>query len=179
VKTRLSVIGAAVFLAVMWSPGPRAEVLPEQGQQGRSQSQSQQTGRQGGDSKTSTAPRRTFFWKDPAVIKEIGLTQEQANQIDKLWHDRLKEMTGRVEELHKQDAELRRMIAGRTVSPDVVALQIDRVEAQRTMLNKSRTVMLYRMSLILTPEQNKGMKVMWERLFGFSDGGGRSDSRGR
>jgi hypothetical protein len=172
VKTRLSVIGAAVCAAVLWSPGPRAESL-----QGQSQ---QQSSRQAAESKASDSQRsRLPFWKDPAVVKEVGLTPEQAKQIDKLWHDRWKEMTGRAEELRKQEIELERMIAARTVNPDVVALQIDRVEAQRTMLYKSRTLMLYRMALVLTPEQNKGMKTIWDRLFGFSSGNGRSDSRGR
>jgi hypothetical protein len=119
------------------------------------------------------------FWKDPAVIKEIRLTAEQAKQIDKLWNDRLKEMLGRVEEMHKQEDEFKRLVMGRTVSPDVVALQADRVEAQRTLLYKSRAVMLYRMSLVLTADQHKGMKTIWDRMFGFTSDHANSGARGR
>lgn len=166
-----------MLLAV--SPGSRAEAVPGQTSQTKPTQSTQSGGRQDGQNRESGGERsRSFFWKDPAIIKEIGLTAEQAQQIDKLWSERSKEMAGRVTELHKQDAELKRMIAARSVSADVVALQIDRVEAQRTMLYKSRTVMLYRMSLVLTPDQNKAMQTIWDRLFGFS-GSGRTDSRGR
>jgi len=166
-----------VILAVtVLNPGSRAESVQTTATQTKPQPQS--GGRSDGQTR-DTQRSRLPFWKDPAIIKEVGLTPDQAKRIDTLWHDRWKEMTGRAEELRKQETELKRIIAARTVSPDVVALQIDRVEAQRTMLYKSRTLMLYRMALVLTPEQNKGMQDLWDRLFGFSSGDGRSESRGR
>lgn len=176
-KTRFSIVGAVILAVTVLNPGSRAESVqtsPEQSKPQQTQSGTR-TESQNRDSQRSRLP----FWKDPAVIKEVGLTPDQAKRIDTLWHDRWKEMTGRAEELKKQETELKRMIAARAVSADVVALQIDRVEAQRTMLYKSRTLMLYRMALVLTPEQNKGMQAIWDRLFGFSSGDGRSDSRGR
>lgn len=166
------------MLAVtIMNPGSRAATLPTGTEQAKPQGQSGQ--RQGSQGRESGGQRnRLPFWKDPAIVKEVGITAEQTAQIDKLWHDRSKEMSGRAEELHKQEVELKRMIGTRTVSPDVVALQIDRVEAQRTMLYKSRTLMLYRMALVLTPEQNKSLEAMWVRLFGFTPPSGRGDSRG-
>lgn len=118
------------------------------------------------------------FWKDPSVVKEIGLTSEQVSKIDKLWRDRFKEMAGRVEELNKQQIQLEQLLMGRSVDPDVVALQIDRVEAQRTILHKSRSVLLYRMSLVLSPDQNKSIEAIWKRLYGISSDRGRAGSRG-
>lgn len=176
-KTRLSIIGAVVLAVTVMNPGSRAASLQTGPEQTKPQSQS--GARQDGQNRDSSGQRsRVPFWKDPAIVKEVGITSEQARQIDKLWHDRSKEMTGRAEELHKQEVELKRMIAARTVSADVVALQIDRVEAQRTMLYKSRTLMLYRMALVLTPEQNKSMEAIWVRLFGFTPPSGRGDSHG-
>lgn len=175
-KTRFAVVGAVILAVTVLNPGSRAESVQTPPDQTTPQTQS--GGRS--DSQARDAQRsRLPFWKDPAIIKEVGLTPDQAKRIDALWHDRWKEMTGRAEELKKQETELKRMIAARSVSADVVALQIDRVEAQRTMLYKSRTLMLYRMALVMTPEQNKGMQDLWDRLFGFSSGDGRSDSRGR
>lgn len=176
-KTRLSIVGAVILAVTVLNPGSRAESVQSGPEQAKPQTQS--SGRSTTQNRDSGDQRsRLPFWKDPAIIKEVGLTPDQAKRIDALWHDRWKEMTGRAEELRKQETELKRMIAARTVSPDVVALQIDRVEAQRTMLYKSRTLMLYRMALVLTPEQNKGMQDLWDRLFGFTSGDGR-DSRGR
>lgn len=107
------------------------------------------------------------------MVKEISLTPDQARQIDKLWEDRAKEMMGRSDDLKKQDDELKRLIAERKVSADVIALQVDRIEAQRTLLNKSRTVMLYRMWLVLSAEQHKKLQAIYER----NRRGGGSDHR--
>lgn len=176
-KTRLSIVGAVILAVTVLNPGSRAESVQSQPEQTKPQTQS--SGRSNTPNRDSGDQRsRTYFWKDAAIIKEVGLKPDQIKQIDLLWHERLKEMSSRVEDLRRQEAELKRMIAARSVSPDVVALQIDRVEAQRTMLYKSRTLMLYRMSMVLTPEQNKGMQAIWDRLFGFSSGDGR-DPRGR
>ena len=35
--------------------------------------------------------------------------------------------------------------------------------AQRTTLNKSRTIMIYQFSLVLSPEQNTALKAYFER----------------
>jgi Spy/CpxP family protein refolding chaperone len=108
-------------------------------------------------------PPRVPFWKDPAVIKEISLTPDQAKRIESIWTKREQEMHGVVTEHRKQQAELERLVAERKVGPDVIGLQVDRVEAQRTTLNKSWTVMMYRFSLIMTPEQNAALKAYSER----------------
>lgn len=176
-KIRFSIVAAVVLAVTVMNPGSRAASLQTGPEQAKPHSQS--GARQGGPPRESGGQRsRLPFWKDPAIVKEVGITAEQAKQIDRLWHERSKEMAGRADELQKQEVELKRMIAARTVSADVVALQIDRVEAQRTMLYKSRTLMLYRMALVLTPEQNKSMEAIWVRLFGLTSTSGRGDGRG-
>ena len=44
-----------------------------------------------------------------------------------------------------------------------VALQIDKVEAARSALSKTRTLMLYRMHKTLTAGQIEALHAMWER----------------
>ena len=106
---------------------------------------------------------RVPWWKDPLVIKEIRLTPDQANKIDKIWKKREQDMHGVAAEHRKQKDELDRLMADRRVGPDVIGLQVDRVEAQRTTLNKSWTVMNYQFSLILAPEQNTALKAYIDR----------------
>lgn len=176
-NTRVTIVGSLVLVATVFSPGPRAadgratplDVSAYEAQsQPTGRSQDQTSGRSGQPQQRSRLP----WWKDPAVVKEIQLTPDQADRIDRIWHDRSKEMSGRWEEQQKQQSELDRLVSERKVSPDVIALQVDRVEAQRTMLAKSRTLMLYRMSLVLTAEQNKAFQAIVER-------NRRSDGRGR
>lgn len=119
----------------------------------------------------SSAPRadqkpaqpRLPWWKDPVVIKELSLTSEQSARIDGAWRKRENDMHTVSKEYEKQRDELNRLMAERKVGIDVIALQHDRVEAQRTILNKSRTVMIYQFSLILTPEQNTALKAYFDR----------------
>ncbi|MSO48988.1 MAG: hypothetical protein EXQ49_03645 [Acidobacteria bacterium] len=106
---------------------------------------------------------RAPFWKDPAIIKEIKLTPDQAAKIDAVWRKREQDMLGPALELAKQETELKRMLAERKVGVDVIGMQSDRVEAQRTVLAKSRTIMLYQFWLILSPGQNTGLRAIWER----------------
>jgi len=129
-----------------WSKSQRGQTPPHQDSQ-----------------RPGTSQPRAPFWKDPAIIKEIKLTPDQAAKIDAVWRKREQDMKGPALELAKQETELKRMLAERKVGVDVIGMQSDRVEAQRTVLAKSRTVMLYQFWLILSPEQNTGLRAIWER----------------
>jgi hypothetical protein len=107
--------------------------------------------------------QRLPWWKDPAIMKEISLTPDQANKIDAIWRKRESDMQAVAKEFERQRDELSRLMAERRVGIDVISIQNDRVEAQRTILNKSRTIMLYQISLILSADQNKALKTYWER----------------
>lgn len=114
------------------------------------------------DPKGTPQPRLPW-WKDPAIVKEISLTLDQSSKIDAIWRRREKDMKATAAEYDRQQAELNRLMAERKVGIDVLGVQHDRVEAHRTILNKSRTIALYQTSLILSVEQNKALKAYWER----------------
>jgi Spy/CpxP family protein refolding chaperone len=157
VKTRLSVIGIAVLLATMWTPSPRAaapvaSTAAPQAQQARPDSQSR-----------GNSQRRAPWWKDAETMAEIGISADQSKKIDDLFHKGLPEAMAHDRELKKQEAELHRLIKERTVGADVIAVQVDRVEAQRTTLNKRRTVMLYQMYQLLSAEQYAKLVAFNER----------------
>ncbi len=106
----------------------------------------------------SSQPRLPW-WKDPVVIKELDLKPDQATRIEALWRNREQKMAGAAAEHKKQQDELNRMMAERKVGPETIGLQVDRVEAQRTALNKSWTVMIYEFSLVMTPAQNTALQA--------------------
>lgn len=112
--------------------------------------------------KPSNQPR-VPWWKDPAVIKEINLTPDQAAKIDAIWRKRETEMHSVAMEQRKQQEEFERLVAERKVGIDVIGLQFDRAEVLRSMLAKSRAIALYQTSLILSAEQNKALKAIGER----------------
>lgn len=156
-RTRLSVICAAVFVAALWTPSPRAE-----GSQSPTEGSKAQQSRPEGQNR-GNSQRRAPWWMDADTMKEIGISAEQSKQIDALFRKGLPEAMAHDRELKKQEAELHRLIKERTVGADVIAVQVDRVEAQRTTLNKRRTVMLYQMYQLLSADQYAKLVAFNER----------------
>ena len=164
VKTQVSVIGAVVF-AVALSAGGRAASPQSTNQSPKAPGvQTQAPSSQGRG--TSERFRRGAWWKNAEVMKEVGITAEQSKKIDDLFHNRLPDAMAREAELKKQDAILQRLLTERAVGTDVIGVQVDRVEASRTTLNKTRTIMIYEMHLVLSAEQYKKLVTYWERQRG-------------
>lgn len=165
-KTRLSVLGVAVFLAVLWSPGPRAASPQSTNGAPKAQPQTQAQGTRADGTRGQNQNQRRgpwLWWKDAAVMKEIGMSAELSRKIDSLFHKRLPQANAQWTEFKKHEDELNRLIAERKVGADVISVQLDRVEAQRTMLNKSRTMMMYEMYQLLSADQYAKLVAFNER----------------
>ena len=106
---------------------------------------------------------RTQWWKDDAIKKEMKLTDLQARQISSIFDNRLKEITPWVDEFNRQIAELDKMSRERTVDVSAYAIQVGRVEALRSRLNETRTVMLYRINKLLDPAQYQTLQDIRDR----------------
>ncbi len=121
------------------------------------------------------AGQRFKWWESDEVASEIGLTRDQGAEIEAIFQSlrpRLREFAHR---LHREEDELTAIMHAMQAEEWEVALQIDRVEAARSALSKTRTLMLYRMHKTLTAEQSEALHAMWERRRSH----GQSSSRGR
>ena len=126
----------------------------------------------------SSQPSRWKWWQDEKSKAEIGLTEDQSAQVEQVFQEALPRLKAAKKQLDVLEADLSRMIRERTADELVVAAQIDKVEAARAELSKARTLMLYRMHRILTPEQNTRVQAIhdrWEKERGRS--GHRSQSK--
>jgi Spy/CpxP family protein refolding chaperone len=97
------------------------------------------------------------------MAKEVGLTADQITKIDKIYDRRNKQIATQIEEYNKQKAELDRMTRERTVPPETVELQAQRMMPFRVAIDVSRIKMLYEMSRVMTAEQNQKVHAIWER----------------
>ena len=123
----------------------------------------------------SEAGQRFKWWQSDDVASEIGLTAEQGAEIEAIFQSlrpRLREFAHR---LHREEDELTAIMHAMQAEEWEVALQIDKVEAARSALSKTRTLMLYRMHKTLTAEQSEALHAMWERR----RSNGQSSSHGR
>ena len=121
------------------------------------------------------ATQRFKWWQSDEVISEIRLTEEQGADIEAIFQSlrpRLRELAHR---LHREEDELTAIMHAMQAEEWEVALQIDKVEAVRGALSKTRTLMLYRMHRTLTAEQSEALHAMWERRRSH----GQSSSRDR
>ena len=143
---------AGLCLAVVVAGGPMAgaQETPQAQQQG-------QRGQQAG------SQDRRFWWRHPETIKEIGLTARQTEKIEHIWQARLPGIRELEKQLDVVRAEFDRLIKENKAEEQVIALQIDRVEALRSQINKSRHLMIYRMHQVLTPEQYQKLTQINER----------------
>jgi Spy/CpxP family protein refolding chaperone len=108
-------------------------------------------------------PDRRIWWKHPETVKELVLTQRQADKIERIWKANSPSLSALHTELRGLEAEFNRLMKENKAEERVIALQIDRVEAVRSQINKTRTLMLYRMHQVLTPEQYQKLTDLLER----------------
>jgi Spy/CpxP family protein refolding chaperone len=92
------------------------------------------------------------WWKSEQFQKEVGLTPEQCARIDNVFQTALPRLRQGKEELDKQETELSRLIETNADEAQVTK-QVDRVEAIRASLNKTRTLLLLHERQVLTPDQ--------------------------
>jgi Spy/CpxP family protein refolding chaperone len=96
----------------------------------------------------------------------MALSPEQIRRLEEIFQNKQPKLREQKTALDRLESAFSVLVAeGRAEEADAVAL-IDQVEAARSALSKSRTVMLFRMRRVLTTDQHVKMKVLheqWER----------------
>jgi Spy/CpxP family protein refolding chaperone len=104
--------------------------------------------------------RRKWWLHDRA---ELGITDQQSLQIEQIFNTSVPALRTMREELDKLEAALSATITAHVADVTTVAREVERVEKTRAEYSKARTVMLYKMTLVLTPEQRTKLKALRER----------------
>ncbi len=118
-------------------------------------------------------PKSHKWWQDEQTRKVLTLTDEQSARVEELFQaslPRLRELRKSLDEL---EGQLSNLIRDGQSNEAVVTAKIDEAEQTRAELNKTRTLMLYRMHKVLSPEQNRKLK----ELFNQRERRGKSDER--
>lgn len=131
----LATRGAAVMLAVLWLAAPG----------------------------TQASEQRKRWWHDDQMKAELGLSPQQSAEVELVFQAALPRLRSAKKQLDVLETDLSRMIRERTADESEVAHLVDEVEAARSTLSKERTLMLYRIHRILTPDQNARLKELHER----------------
>ena len=110
----------------------------------------------------SAQPLQWFWWKIEPTKNDLALTVEQSTQIDGVFQEGIAQLQRQKDELDRLESKLSRLIET-SASETEVTRQIDRVEAARSTLNKTRTLMLLHMRFVLKPEQRLKLNAMRDR----------------
>jgi Spy/CpxP family protein refolding chaperone len=107
---------------------------------------------------------RWKWWLHADSRKELRLTDQQSRKIDEIWESTAPKQREKWHELEKLEDALAQTIKDSTVDVATVSQQVEKVERLRAEANATRTVMIYRMHLLLTPEQREKVDAMRKRM---------------
>lgn len=138
-----------VASAIALAPAQPAAAQPQRGHGGESHGPGNQP-----------PPRK--WWTDPQDRAELGITDPQSAAVEAIWQKSLPQLRDTRERLDKLEDALSQLIREGAEESTVVS-EIDRVEHIRAEHNKARTLMLYRMNKVLTPDQRAKLKALWDR----------------
>jgi Spy/CpxP family protein refolding chaperone len=115
------------------------------------------------DRQAAPQERPFKWWTHEPTRKELGLTAEQAAKAEEIFQATVPRLRELWKALDRREAELSALIRERTVDESVIAAKIDEIEQVRAELNKTRTLMLYRIHRLLTPEQHEKLNAIHDR----------------
>lgn len=100
------------------------------------------------------------WWQSETFQRDLSLAPEQVRRIEEVFQSIRPTLQANKKELDQREQELSRTITEGTASePDVLRF-IDRVEASRSALGRTRALMLYRIYRVLTPEQRSRLQAI-------------------
>ena len=105
--------------------------------------------------------RRMPWWKAPETRAELGITDKQSKDIDDIFQATFPALKAAKEDLDKLDDAVAKLIKEGTADITFVARQVGQAEQARANLTTQRTVMLYKMHRLLTPEQRAKLDAMF------------------
>jgi len=119
------------------------------------------TGMPSAGTQGSPPPRK--WWQDARWRAELALSAEQATRIEEIYTTADPRFRDGFRRLQPLEEQLSKMISGDGITEVEVLRQLDRIEAIRSELSKERTLMLFRIRRVLTPEQRAKLTEMQER----------------
>lgn len=107
-------------------------------------------------------PRDRWKWRlyDRA---ELAITDKQSADIDKIFEATIPGQRAKREELARLEEALAVMVKENKADVTTVAQQVEKVENIRAEFNKTRTVMLYKINLLLSADQRAKLEQLRAR----------------
>jgi periplasmic protein CpxP/Spy len=100
------------------------------------------------------------WWKNSEIVRELGLSDAQINQIEQTFLEQRLKLIDLRAELEKQEARLQPLIEADQPDETKVSAQIDQVLAARGRLEKANAMMMLAIRRVLSVEQWKKLQTI-------------------
>ena len=98
------------------------------------------------------------WWRDADTVRQIGLNDNQAQQIEQIFMDHRMRLIDWVADLQKQELKLESALNADQPEEAQVSNQVDQVVAARGKLEKEHALMMLNIRRVLTPDQWKKLQ---------------------
>jgi Spy/CpxP family protein refolding chaperone len=109
---------------------------------------------------TSSASAQSKWWSAERHRRELALTAEQSQRLEQIYQATVPKLRSAKKELDRQELQFSELMKRDSPPPEnEVMAAIERLEAARSGLGRLRTLMLYQMRRVLTPEQRAKLEA--------------------
>lgn len=106
--------------------------------------------------------QRFKWWQDDKVRGELRLTTDQSAKIEEIFQAALPKQRTLKEKLDRLETRLSELVGGSATEAEVMK-QVSEVEAIRSELGTARTLLLFRIQRVLSPDQRAKFKTLHDQ----------------
>ena len=111
----------------------------------------------------AAAKAKAKWWRSPELRAEFAITDAQSTELDRIFHSFYASLKSGMEDVDRYHKDVSKMMAEGSSSEVDVLHAIDKLEAAKASLARTRMLMLYRMYRVLSPDQRIKVKRYQEQ----------------
>ena len=109
------------------------------------------------------AKAKAKWWRNEELRGQFAITDAQSTELDRIFHSFYASLKSGTEDVDRYHKDVSKMMSEGSSSEVDVLHAIDKLEAAKASLARTRMLMLYRMYRVLTPEQREKVKRYQEQ----------------
>jgi Spy/CpxP family protein refolding chaperone len=107
-----------------------------------------------GGSGAQEGQKRYKWWRGEEAGRDFGITPQQSKDLEAIFQQTLPMLKAKKADVDREEKHLSSLLAAAsTTNESAVVQSVEKVEAARSSLSRTFTMMQYRMFRLLTPEQ--------------------------
>lgn len=154
----------ALLFGFSVAAGPAAQAEVEGVNERLGQPPSSQKPSSGGERRPTEHGPRTKWWLDAKWRGELGISDRQSADIDRIFEVEMVKLRAMREELNKLEATLAELVKDDRASLAVLTEKWERVGTLLSESYKTRQLMIYKIHRVLSVDQRTKLQVMFDKL---------------